>query len=51
MLTYAKKYGMYLNKVLFPLKFLRIELAEKVKEVPYLESLYLVYKKAVLEAK
>ena len=39
---------MYLNNLLCPFKFLRVELASKIKEVPYVNALYLVFKKAFL---
>lgn len=47
LLAYAKKYAIYLNAMLWPFKFLRVSLAEKIPQVPHTDALYLVFKKGL----
>lgn len=51
LLSYAKSYAMYLNNIVYPMKFLRLPLAQKVPQAPCTDALYLIFKKVRSETR
>lgn len=48
---FAVCYGTYMNTLCYPMKFIKIEQAEKIGGIEHLTPIYLIYKKCYNEVK